>query len=158
MQDHLYTHDLLALAADIPHLGLLDAPHGRAMARSRVCGSQIEATVRLEADGRVCALGWEVQSCAIGQAAAALVGRGAIGALGEDVEAARVAFKAFLAQPEEGAEAQNDTAQERSAPRLAGRFDGLNALVSVRAYPRRHASAQLALRALHEAILDAQRG
>jgi len=70
----LYSTELLALAADIPHLGRLDHATGRATCRSPVCGSTVSADVVMDGD-RVTEFAQEVKSCLLGQAAAALLGR-----------------------------------------------------------------------------------
>ncbi|MFN7050527.1 MAG: iron-sulfur cluster assembly scaffold protein, partial [Gemmobacter sp.] len=48
----LYSERILALAADIPHLGRLPAPQGTARKRSPLCGSVVTVDVVLQ-DGRV---------------------------------------------------------------------------------------------------------
>ena len=65
----LYSGRILALAADIPHLGRLEAPQGSARRRSPLCGSTVTADVTL-AGGRVAAFGQDVKACAPGQAPA----------------------------------------------------------------------------------------
>ena len=48
----LYSGKILELAANIPHLGRLDAPDGTAKRRSPLCGSTVTVDVRV-AEGRV---------------------------------------------------------------------------------------------------------
>ena len=50
----LYSGRILALAADIPHLGRLDAPTGSARKRSPLCGSTVTVDLVMQA-GRVVA-------------------------------------------------------------------------------------------------------
>ena len=132
MFDGPYTHDVLALASDIPHLGALDAPDGAATKRSMVCGSEVGVELRLDTDGRIAALGLSVEACALGQASASVFARGAIGASLEEIITARAALEAMLSD---------------GGPPPEGRFAGLGALAGVKAYPRRHASTLLAFRA-----------
>ncbi len=138
--DGPYSSELLALAADIPHLGELAAPHGRARKRSMVCGSEVEVALRLDGDDRIEALGMDVQACALGQAAASVFARSAIGAGFDEVTEAADGFEAMLKQ---------------GGPVPQGRFAGLAALEVVRDYPRRHASALLAFKAAREAFAQA---
>ena len=54
----LYSARILALAADIPHLGRLDAPDASVKKRSPLCGSTVTVDVTAR-DGRVAELGQE---------------------------------------------------------------------------------------------------
>jgi NifU-like protein involved in Fe-S cluster formation len=70
----LYSTRILALTADIPHLGRLEAPQASVRKRSPLCGSTV--TVDLDMDGgRVARFGQDVKACALGQAAASVLGR-----------------------------------------------------------------------------------
>jgi NifU-like protein involved in Fe-S cluster formation len=130
--DELYPTEILALAADIPHLGAMppgEGRAGRARKRSMVCGSEVEVEVRLDDAGRIADLGIEVEACALGQASASVLGRHAVGASRDELAAARDALEALL---------------KAGAPAPEGRFAQLSALAPVRGYPRRHASTLLA--------------
>ncbi len=83
----------------------------------------------------------QVQACALGQAAAAIVSQHIIGATGAEVFAARDAMRAML----KGADYA-----------FPPRFDDLKILASVKDYPARHASTLLALEATTEAIAALQ--
>lgn len=131
-----YTPDLIALAADIPHIGRLAAPHGSARKVSRICGSELDLDLCLE-DGRVSALGLEVRACALGQASASVFARAALGATPEEVLEAREGLKAML--------------QSHAAP-PPGRFAGLAVLEGARAYRQRHGSILLVFDAAAEAM------
>ncbi len=135
----LYSGRILALAADIPHLGRLDHPDGSAKRRSPLCGSSVTVDLRL-ADGRIADVGMEVRACALGQAAASVVGRALPGRSQAEVEAARDALRAML-----GA----------GGPVPDAPFDGLEVLLPARDYRNRHASILLALEAASDAIAAA---
>ncbi len=85
--------------------------------------------------GRVAALGQEVRACALGQAAASLMGAHAIGRTADELEHARDALTAFLAG---GSEHPGD-------------WPGLDIFLPARGYPARHASIRLAFEAVAEA-------
>lgn len=136
----LYSGRILALAADIPHLGRLPAPQGSARRRSPLCGSTVTADVVLK-DGRVAEFAQDVKACALGQASAAVVGAVALGRSRAEVETARDALKAML----------KDGAPPPPAP-----FDGFEVLVPARDYKNRHASILLAIEALAEAMAAAE--
>ncbi|RAP42825.1 iron-sulfur cluster assembly scaffold protein [Rhodovulum viride] len=131
----LYSQKILALAAEIPHLDRLEAPMGTARKRSPLCGSTV--TVDLDvADGRIVRFGQDVKACALGQAAASVVGTAILGRTRAEVETARDQLRAML----------KDEGPAPSAP-----FEGLEVLLPARDYKNRHASIMLSL----EATLDA---
>ncbi len=78
MSQDLYSSRVLELAADIPHVGLLESPDGRSHRVSRLCGSEIEVDVCLQ-DGQVIAAGIEPKACALGQASASILMRHIMG-------------------------------------------------------------------------------
>lgn len=145
-----YSHDLLARAAAIGRIGRLRAPHGTAQAVSRVCGSEVTVDVTLDETGAVADYAQEVRACVVGQSAAAVVAEAALGATLKDVEGAREDFRRFLDADPNEPPALGDYPALRDGP-----FRGLLDLVAVRPYRQRHASAQLALKALGEAIAAA---
>lgn len=131
-----YTPDLIAMAADIPHIGRLAAPHGSARKVSRICGSELDLDLCVE-DGRISAIGLEVRACALGQASASVFARAALGATLGEVRAARDGLKAML---------------QADAPAPHGRFAHLAILEGARAYRQRHGSILLAFDAAAEAM------
>ncbi len=136
----LYSGRILALAADIPHLGRLPAPQGTARKRSPLCGSTLTAEVVLQ-DGRVAGFAQEVKACALGQASAAIAGGAMIGRSLAELRAARDALAAML----------KDGGPVPPAP-----FDGYEVLLPARDYRNRHASILLALEAAVEAVEAAE--
>ena len=136
----LYSSRILALAADIPHLGRLDAPDASVTRRSPLCGSSVTVDVQV-ADGRLAALGQDVKACALGQAAAAVTGAAAEGATLETVQRGRDQLKAML----------KGKGGVPEAP-----FDGFEVLTPAVEYKNRHASILLSIEALAEAMAAAQ--
>ncbi|WP_134725539.1 iron-sulfur cluster assembly scaffold protein [Paracoccus luteus] len=131
----LYSRRLLALAADIPHLGRLAQPTGVATRRSPQCGSTITAHVTLQ-DGRVTDFAQEVRACALGQASAAVLGAAVIGRTPAELAAARNSLQSMLRE---------------GGPAPGGPFAGAEALTPARDFPNRHASIMLAWEAAAEA-------
>jgi NifU-like protein involved in Fe-S cluster formation len=132
----LYSARILALAADIPHLGRLDAPDASVTRRSPLCGSSVTVDVRV-ADGRLAALGQDVKACALGQAAAAITAKAADGATLETVQKGRDQLKAMLKG-------------KGGTPEVP--FDGFEVLTPAVEYKNRHASILLSIEALAEAM------
>ena len=140
MNQPLYTVEILRLAASIPHLGHVPEAQGRAEVRSPTCGSTFSVEVILDRDGRVIALGQQVEACAFGQASASLMGRHAAGTNAADAEKALADFSAWL----EGS---------REDP---GEWPGLDALAPARSRRARHGAMLLPFRGLLAAIRDAE--
>ena len=136
----LYSGQILALAADIPHLGRLAVPDGTARKRSPVCGSTITVDVAMK-HGRVAEFAQEVKACALGQASAAVLGQAVIGRTLAELQAGRDALAAML---KTGGDAP-------AAP-----FDGYRVLIPARDYKNRHASILLVLEATCEAVATAE--
>ena len=136
----LYSRRILELASDVPHAMRLEGPMASARRRSPLCGSTV--TVDLDvADGRITRFGQEVKACALGQAAAAVLGAAVIGRSRADLEAARDQLQAML----------KSGGQVPSAP-----FDGFEVLEPAREYRNRHASILLAVEAAAEAAAEAE--
>lgn len=131
-----YSSEVLQLAADIPRIGRLAAPHASARKVSRLCGSSLDLDLCVE-DGKVSDLALELQACALGQAAASVLAREGVGASVGEIRAAREALKAML---KEG----------RAFPE--GRFAALAALAPAKDYPARHGSVMLAFDAACAAL------
>lgn len=132
----LYSGRILALAADIPHTGRLDTPQFSARKRSPLCGSMVTVDMDVT-DGRISRFGQEVRACALGQAAAAVLGGAVIGRTEAEIIAARDALRAML---------------KADAPPPGAPFDGYEVLLPAREYKNRHASILLAVEATAEAF------
>jgi NifU-like protein involved in Fe-S cluster formation len=136
----LYSGRILELAADIPHSVRLQEPQASVKKRSPLCGSTVTVDVVMN-DGKVSAYGQDVKACALGQAAASVVGGAIIGQTPDQIIAARDALRTML----------KDDGPTPPAP-----FDGLEVLRPAAAYKNRHASILLSLDAASEAVLAAR--
>ncbi len=103
MSDALYNTQILRLAASTATAARLIAPQGTAMKVSPVCGSKVTADIDLDDAGAIAAHGQEVRACALGQAAAALVGAAIIGRDRAGLIAARAGLADWLAGRAEAA-------------------------------------------------------
>ena len=135
----LYSGRILALAADVPHAGRLTAPQASVRKRSPLCGSTV--TVDLDMDrGRVARFAQDVKACALGQAAAAVVGHAVMGRSAAELETARDSLRAML----------------KGGPVPPAPFDGFEVLTPARDFKNRHASILLAIEAAAEAAREAE--
>jgi NifU-like protein involved in Fe-S cluster formation len=136
----LYSGRILELASNIPNAGRLDTPHVSVRRRSPLCGSTV--TVDLDmADGRITRFGQDVKACALGQAAASVLGGVAVGRTRAEIESARDQLAAML---------------KEAGPVPVAPFDGWQVLLPARDYRNRHASIMLAIEATAEAMAKAE--
>jgi NifU-like protein involved in Fe-S cluster formation len=140
MIDDLYSARSLSLAANLPHSGRLAAPEGSAERVAKLCGSKAIVDVTLDDQGRIKEFAQAVKACALGQAAAGVVGESILGASASEILEARDAMLAMLKSGGDGPD---------------GRFEGLRVLKQVADYPARHASTMVALEATLDAVNQA---
>lgn len=138
----LYSGRILELAAEIPCTERLDAPQASVKKRSPLCGSTVTVDLSLDGD-KITAFGQDVKACALGQAAASVVGGAIIGTSVDELIKARDQLRALL----KGSEIIPD------AP-----FDGFEVFLPASAYKNRHASILLSVEASVEAAENIQRG
>lgn len=136
----LYSGRILALAADIPHTERLESPQASIKKRSPLCGSTVTIDLSMN-DGKVSAFGQDVKACALGQAAASVVGAAIIGCTPEQAFTARDQLRALL---------------KGSGVVPAAPFDGFEVFLPAAAYKNRHASILLSIEASCEAIEEIQ--
>ena len=139
MIDDLYSAKILKLAANMPHAGRLSAPDASVEKTAKLCGSRIVVDLTLK-DGVVAQFAQEVKACALGQAAAGVLGANVIGATPAEIEEARCALHAML---------------KSGGVAPTGRFADLAMLEPVRDYAPRHASTMLAFEAAAQAAREA---
>ena len=132
----LYSGRILALAADIPNTERLEPPAISVKKRSPLCGSSV--TVDVVFDGEtVSAFGQDVKACALGQAAASVIGGAIVGASLDQVKQAQGALHTLLTE---------------GGPAPLAPFEELEVLRPAKDFKNRHASIMLALDATVEAI------
>jgi NifU-like protein involved in Fe-S cluster formation len=134
--DDLYSARILKAAANTPRAGRLAAPDASCEKVSKLCGSTIIVDVTMT-DGRVSDFAQDVKACALGQAAAAVLGEHIIGATEAEIVAGRDALYAML---------------KTGGPPPQGRFSDLAMLEPVKDYAPRHTSTLLAFEAAVEAV------
>lgn len=123
----LYTPEILGVAMELTAFPWDEGLRLQATARSRSCGSAIEIGLALDASGNVSAVGIKPHACAIGQAAAALFAKSAVGQSGAALREARQSLAHWL--------------QEGGAQPA---WPGIALLEPARSFPARHPAILLA--------------
>ena len=137
----LYSGQILALAADIPHAEIIESPMAEVRKRAPLCGSNV--AVALDFDGeKITRFGMDVKACALGQASASILGAQAIGLTETQVLKARDQLKALL---------------KSDGPTPDAPFETYEVLRPARGFKNRHASIMLALEATLAAISEAKK-
>jgi NifU-like protein involved in Fe-S cluster formation len=132
----LYSQRILALTTEMPLTDRLEAPDATVRRRAPLCGSTVTVDVTVE-NGAVTGYGQEVKACALGQAAAAIVGGAVIGRDHAELARARDQLRAMLAE---------------NGPVPDAPFEGFEVLQPARDYRNRHASILLAIEAVTQAV------
>src|SRR6185436_12900060 len=133
--DDLYSARILRAAANMPRAGRLAHPQASSEKVAKLCGSRIVVDIVMDGD-RVADFAQDVKACALGQAAASILGAHVIGATVDEIETARNALRAML---------------KEGGPPPEGRFAELAMLEPVKDYAPRHTSTLLAFEAALEA-------
>jgi len=137
----LYSERILALAADMPRTKRLANPTVTAKKRAPLCGSTVTVDVMLT-DGVISDYGQDVKACALGQAAAAVVGAHVVGLTPAQVQIGRDALFEML---------------KHDGPVPPAPFGDLEVLQPAKEYKNRHASIMLAFDATLDALQENQR-
>ncbi|HVZ29847.1 MAG TPA: iron-sulfur cluster assembly scaffold protein [Asticcacaulis sp.] len=136
MIDELYSREILRRTTQLANVGRLASPQALADRVAKLCGSTVHIELSLDG-GVISEFAQEIQACALGQAAAAILSQHVIGATTQEVFAARDGLRALL-------KGEDVVFPER--------FSDLEILRSVKDFPARHASTLLALEATCDAI------
>ncbi len=136
MSGELYSIEVLRMAASVADFPLLAQSDFVEERRSPTCGSRVTVSLLLDADGRIGAIGLDAKACALGQAAAAILANGAIGADRTIIETVSEGWRAYLA-------GEGDALPD---------WPGLDLLAAGRGYPARHPSMRLAFEATGAAL------
>ncbi len=136
MLNEIYNKKILQFAAEIPHLGRLEAPDASAKAHSKLCGSKVTVDLSMK-DGKVSDFAHDVKACALGQAASSIMARHVIGSTPEELRKVRAQMYAMLKE-------------EGDAP--VGKWADLEVLTPVRDFKARHASTLLTFDAVVDAV------
>lgn len=148
MLNALYNEKILNFAAHIGQTERLAAPDATVTHHSPLCGSRITVDVSLGPDGRVAGYGQQVRACALGQAAAAILGRHVVGQDAADLRELVGIMRRML--KEDGPPPGADFA--------GGAFTDLEVLIPVREHKARHNAVLLPFEAVVKAIDQIEAG
>jgi NifU-like protein involved in Fe-S cluster formation len=136
--ERLYTPELLALAVELAEWPPMETAPLHGEVRSPTCGSTLAMDLKADGQGRIERLGMRVRACAVGQAAAAVFARRALGLSEPEIALALAKLEAWL---------------EDQGP--APEWQGLNMIAAARDYPARHGAMLLPWRAALAALSTA---
>lgn len=137
--EDIYSTRILEVTASMPDVPMLNEPDGVGMSHSKLCGSKMSVSIKVK-DGRISDYGQVVEACLLGQAAAAVMARNAVGLTRHDVELVREQMYAML--------------KANGSP-PAGIWSDLDVLYPVKDYKPRHTSMMLVFNAVLAAFDDA---
>jgi|TARA_B100000768_G_C11272793_1_gene374269 NifU-like protein involved in Fe-S cluster formation len=132
----LYSEKILKFATEMPHTESLTNPDASILRRSPVCGSTVNISIKIS-HGMLSEYSQDVKACALGQAAASIVGNSIIGCTSNQVRDARDQLLAMLTN---------------KGPSPEKPFQDLEILSPAKDYKNRHSSIMLTLEALVEAL------
>ena len=128
----LYSEKILALATEIPHTTSLSSPDVSITKRSPVCGSSITVELIVR-NGKIIEFSQNVRACALGQAAATIVGNVVLGLKRNELLIAHDQLMNMLTK--------NGSPPDKP-------FEDLEVLLPAKDYKNRHASIMLSLEAI----------
>lgn len=137
--EDIYSTKILEVTASMPDAPMLKEPDGVGVSHSKLCGSKMKVSIQVK-DGRICDYGQVVEACLLGQAAAAVMARNAVGLSRHDVELVRGQMLAML---------------KEDGPPPSGIWSDLDVLYPVKDYKPRHTSMMLVFNAVLAAFDDA---
>jgi NifU-like protein involved in Fe-S cluster formation len=142
MLNALYNEKILSFAAHIGQTERLASPDATVTHHSPLCGSRITVDLKLDPEGRVAAYGQQVRACALGQAAASILGRHIVGQDTATLRQLVGVMRSMLKEngPPPGVEF------------AGGAFTDLEVLVPVRDHKARHNAVLLPFEAAVKAI------
>lgn len=148
MLNALYNEKILNFAAHIGQTERLATPHATVTHHSPLCGSRITVDLNLDPEGRVTAYGQQVRACALGQAAASILGQHIVGQDAPTLRQLVAVMRSML----------KENGPPPGADFAGGAFADLEVLVPVRDHKARHNAVLLPFEAAVKAIDQIEAG
>jgi NifU-like protein involved in Fe-S cluster formation len=136
--ERLYTPELLGLAVELVRFPPLHQPTVHAEARSSTCGSTVAIDLEISAQQQIEQLGMRVHACAVGQAAAAIFAKQAVGLDQASIAETLAQLESWLGNRGEPPD-----------------WPGLEAIFPARDFPGRHGAIMLPWKAAMAALSTA---
>jgi NifU-like protein involved in Fe-S cluster formation len=133
--EKLYSPELLALTLELAQWPAMENLPLHAEVRAPTCGSTLAVDLALDDAGYICTLGLRVRACAVGQAAAVLFARNALGKDRANLQSTYERLEGWL---------------EGEAPLPA--WPGLDMIAAAREYSARHGAIMLPWKAAISAL------
>ncbi len=137
--EDIYSTKILEVVASMPQSEAFEGADGSASKSSKLCGSKIHVDLNVSGE-KITKYGQTVEACLLGQAAASVMAKNAVGLTKGDIEAVRDEMLAML--KEEG-------------PAPKGIWTDLEVLYPVKDYKPRHTSMMLVFEATLAALDEA---
>lgn len=134
MLDKVYNSKILDYAGNIDRLGELEVFDAKARAHSKLCGSTVDVSLKLDGD-QVVDFAHKVKACALGQASSSIMARVVVGSTPTELRELRETMYKML---------------KDGGPAPQGKFEEFRFLEPVREYKARHASTLLTF----DAVVD----
>ena len=134
MLDNVYNAKILEYAGNIERIGVLENPDATARAHSKLCGSTVDVTLKMDGD-TVSDFAHKVKACALGQASSSIMAKTIVGSTAAELRELRKTMYEMLKNG-------------GSAP--TGKFEEFRFLEPVKDYKARHASTLLTF----DAVVD----
>ncbi len=136
MLDSVYNSKILEYAGNIECIGELDDAHAKARAHSKLCGSTVDVSLKMNGD-IVSDFAHKVKACALGQAASSIMAQVVVGSTASELRGLKQTMYAMLKE-------------DGDAP--VGKFAEFKFLEPVKDYKARHASTLLTFDAVVDCI------
>ena len=142
MLDNVYNAKILDYAGNIDRIGVLENPDATARAHSKLCGSTVDVSLKVEGD-TVVDFAHKVKACALGQASSSIMAKVVVGSNATELRELR---RQMIAMLKEGGDPPN------------GKFSEFRFLEPVRDYKARHASTLLTFDAVVDCLDQIEAG
>ncbi len=141
MIDTVYNAKILEYAGNIERVGELENPDATARAHSKLCGSTVDVSLKLDGDV-VSDFAHKVKACALGQASSSIMARVVVGSTSRELRELKKTMYAML--------------KEGGNP-PTGKYSEFRFLEPVRDYKARHASTLLTFDAVVDCLDQIER-
>ena len=128
MLDSIYNSKIIEYAGNIQNVGELDDADAKSRVHSKLCGSTVDVSLKLDDNNKVSDFAHKVKACALGQAASSIMASVVVGSNADELRDLRNTMYKML---------------KENGPAPIGKFEEFKFLEPVKEYKARHASTLL---------------